>query len=124
MKPPLPRILTDVPRTLHAQLEVAKAIRTLSAHSDNQSIGSPVSITTVDPVELTKGIFWFSLREALSRLAFAPINRAGAGEVAEGVDVGREEREVSSRIKRIGGCVVVITTCPKKSSRIYLRTTS
>jgi hypothetical protein len=29
MKPPLPRILSDVPRTLHAQLEVAKAIRTL-----------------------------------------------------------------------------------------------
>jgi hypothetical protein len=31
MKPPLPRIESAVPRTLHAQLEVAKAIRTLVA---------------------------------------------------------------------------------------------
>ena len=31
MKPPLPRIETTVPRTLHAQLEIAKAVRTLTA---------------------------------------------------------------------------------------------
>jgi len=31
MKPPLPRIESAVPRTLHAQLEIAKAVRTLTA---------------------------------------------------------------------------------------------
>ena len=31
MKPPLPRILSAVPRTLHVQLEIAKAIRTLTS---------------------------------------------------------------------------------------------
>jgi hypothetical protein len=31
MKPPLPRIASAVPRTLHAQLEIAKAVRTLTA---------------------------------------------------------------------------------------------
>lgn len=36
MKPPLPRILSDVPRTLHAQLEVAKAIRMLMAPGQDQ----------------------------------------------------------------------------------------
>jgi hypothetical protein len=31
MEPPLPRIESAVPRTLHAQLEIAKAVRTLTA---------------------------------------------------------------------------------------------
>jgi hypothetical protein len=31
MKPPLPRIESAVPRTLHAELEIAKAVRTLTA---------------------------------------------------------------------------------------------
>lgn len=35
MKPLLPRILSDMPRTLHAQLEAAKAIRMLLG-SDEQ----------------------------------------------------------------------------------------
>jgi hypothetical protein len=36
MKPPLPRILGDVPRTLHAQLEIAKAIRTLVGPDEHE----------------------------------------------------------------------------------------
>ncbi len=36
MKPPLPRILSDVPRTLHAQLEIAKAIRTLVGPDEHE----------------------------------------------------------------------------------------
>jgi hypothetical protein len=38
MKPPLPRILSDVPRTLHAQLEVAKAIRTLIGPDEDELV--------------------------------------------------------------------------------------
>jgi hypothetical protein len=36
MKPPLPRIESAVPRTLHAQLEIAKAMRTLMAPDDDE----------------------------------------------------------------------------------------
>lgn len=36
MKPPLPRILSDVPRTLHAQRDVAKAIRTLMGPDEDE----------------------------------------------------------------------------------------
>jgi hypothetical protein len=35
MKPSLPRILSAVPRTLHIQLEIAKAIRALAAPNQN-----------------------------------------------------------------------------------------
>jgi hypothetical protein len=35
MKHPLPRIQTAVPRTLHAQLEIAKAIRTLAGQDED-----------------------------------------------------------------------------------------
>ncbi len=36
MKPPLPRILGDVPRTLHAKLEIAKAICTLVGPAEHE----------------------------------------------------------------------------------------
>jgi hypothetical protein len=35
MKPPLPRTLSTVPQTLHVQLEIAKAIRTLAAQDED-----------------------------------------------------------------------------------------
>jgi hypothetical protein len=38
MKPSLPRILSAVPRTLHVQLEIAKAIRTLAAPNQDQHV--------------------------------------------------------------------------------------
>jgi hypothetical protein len=38
MKPSLPRILSAVPRTLHVQLEIAKAIRTLAAPTQDQQV--------------------------------------------------------------------------------------
>lgn len=38
MKPPLPRILSEVPCTLHAQLEIAKAIRTLIARDEDEPL--------------------------------------------------------------------------------------
>jgi hypothetical protein len=40
MKPPLPRILSDVPRTLHVQLEIAKAIHTLTSKHEGELLGS------------------------------------------------------------------------------------
>jgi hypothetical protein len=40
MKPPLPRILSDVPRTLHVQLEIAKAIHTLTSQHEGASLRS------------------------------------------------------------------------------------
>ena len=36
MKPPLPRTLSAVPQTLHARLEIAKAIRTLAWPDDDE----------------------------------------------------------------------------------------
>src|ERR1700731_2821167 len=36
MKPPLPRIESAVPRTLHVQLEIAKAIRTLAGPDEGE----------------------------------------------------------------------------------------
>jgi hypothetical protein len=36
MKPPLPRILSAVPQTLHARLEIAKAIRTLAGPDEDE----------------------------------------------------------------------------------------
>lgn len=36
MKPPLPRILSAVPRTPHVQLEVAKAIRTIAGPDEDE----------------------------------------------------------------------------------------
>jgi hypothetical protein len=39
MKPSLPRILSDVTRTLQVQLEIAKAIRTLAAPKEDQQVG-------------------------------------------------------------------------------------
>ena len=38
MKPSLPRILSAVPRTLHVQLEIAKAIRALAAPNQDQHV--------------------------------------------------------------------------------------
>jgi hypothetical protein len=38
MKPPLPRILSDVPRTLHVQLEIAKAISTLTSQHEDERL--------------------------------------------------------------------------------------
>ncbi len=38
MKSPLPRILCDVPRTLHARLEAAKAIRTLMTPAEDEPL--------------------------------------------------------------------------------------
>jgi hypothetical protein len=38
MKPSLPRILSAVPQTLHVQLEIAKAIRTLAAPNQDQHV--------------------------------------------------------------------------------------
>jgi hypothetical protein len=38
MKPPLPRILSDVPRTLHVQLEIGKAIRTLTSQDEDERL--------------------------------------------------------------------------------------
>ena len=37
MKHPLPRIQSAVPQTLHAQLEIAKAIRTLAGHDEDDA---------------------------------------------------------------------------------------
>src|SRR6516165_4963977 len=39
MKNPLPRIETAVPRTLHTQLEIVKAIRTLTGGDENDAAG-------------------------------------------------------------------------------------
>ena len=36
MKPPLPRTLSAVPRTLHTQIEIAKAIRTLAGPDQDE----------------------------------------------------------------------------------------
>jgi hypothetical protein len=36
MKPPLPRIEIAVPRTLHVQIEIAKAIRTLAGPDEGE----------------------------------------------------------------------------------------
>lgn len=36
MKPPLPRTLSAVPQTLHARLEIAKAIRTLAGPDEDE----------------------------------------------------------------------------------------
>ena len=36
MKPPLPRIESAVPRALHAQLEIANAIRTLAGPDEDE----------------------------------------------------------------------------------------
>jgi len=38
MKPPLPRIESAVPHTLHVQLEIAKAIRTLAGTDDEDEL--------------------------------------------------------------------------------------
>jgi len=40
MKPPLPHILSAVPRTLHVQLEIAKAIRTLTLQDEDERLSS------------------------------------------------------------------------------------
>jgi hypothetical protein len=45
MKQPLPRILSAVPKTLHVQLEIAKAIRTLMASSDDEQLRGKVELT-------------------------------------------------------------------------------
>jgi hypothetical protein len=46
MKPSLPRILSDVPRTLQVQLEIAKAIRTLAAPKQGQQVGRQTELAT------------------------------------------------------------------------------
>jgi hypothetical protein len=38
MKPPLPRTLSAVPRTLHVHLEIAKAIRALTSQDEDERL--------------------------------------------------------------------------------------
>jgi hypothetical protein len=47
MNPCRPRILTALPRTLHTQLEIAKAIRTLVAPDDDQQARRWTEIATI-----------------------------------------------------------------------------
>jgi hypothetical protein len=44
MKPPLPRTLSAVPRLLHVQIEIAKAIRTLAEQDEQRRAETIASI--------------------------------------------------------------------------------
>src|ERR1700722_17957995 len=49
MKPSLPRILSAVPRTLHVQLEIAKAIRALGAPNQDQQVRAQTEPAAAHP---------------------------------------------------------------------------
>ncbi len=145
MKQPLPRILSAVPQTLHVQLEIAKAIRTLMAPAEDDPARRRAEIIAIGVeleaikrdlhkvgeeclalirVELQSYLMARKFRKISIKRAFAPTNHAGARGAVGEADVGQGEKAVSSRIKPIGDCVAVITTCLKRSSRVSLRRTS
>jgi hypothetical protein len=47
MKPPLPRTLSAVPRTLHVQLEIAKAIRALAGRDEDDELRRQAEIAAI-----------------------------------------------------------------------------
>jgi hypothetical protein len=82
MKPPLPRTLSAVPRLPHVQLEIAKAIHTLGAHSVDQSSELRGAATPDNYLELARRIFHSSLREEFCKAGFhsdQPRWRKGSG---------------------------------------------
>jgi hypothetical protein len=145
MKQPLPRILSAVPQTLHVQLEIAKAIRTLMAPAEDDPARRRAEIIAIGVeleaikrdlhkvgeeclalirVELQSYFDGQKISKDFDKAGFRsdqPRWRKGSGR-RSGCWSG--EKAVSSRIKPIGDCVAVITTCLKRSSRVSLRRTS
>jgi hypothetical protein len=82
MKPPLPRTLSAVPRLLHVQLEIIKAIHTLAAPSIDQH-GKSLDFTAPDDsCALARRIFRSSLQEEFFKAGFRsdqPRWRKGSG---------------------------------------------
>jgi hypothetical protein len=82
MKPPLPRTLSAVPRLPHVQLEIAKAIRTLTAQSGDQSSGALETATPDDYLSLARTTLYSTLQEELCKAGFRsdqPRWRKGGG---------------------------------------------
>src|SRR5579864_2490687 len=86
MKPPLPRILSAVPRTLHVQLEIAKAIGTLNSQEALAQLQRPVETDAAgEERELIKQI----VRELLLDLHKAGFNPDEPRVPAGGPDGGQ-----------------------------------
>src|SRR4029077_12459388 len=71
MKPSLPRILSDVPRTLHVQLEIAKAIRTLTSQ---EALAQPQPPVETDAAGEEQELIKQFVRELLLDLRKAGFN--------------------------------------------------
>jgi hypothetical protein len=130
MKPPLPRTLSAVPQTLHVQLEIAKAIRTLAGPDEDELLRqrrAEIVAIRRDLEVLSRDIRkageeWLvlakaELRAALKKRSASRLMAPATGYVPIGVNAEEEKRADTRRAPSIAKRTLVKDYDPEESRR-------